>query len=161
MLRWPLMPVGLLLKNLSIFIIWLKWRCPSTRTRPRGHEIHNFNRPFLAHYYFTLTVVCLILYGHVLAQEPLPRGHEIYNLGRPFLDHHYYTLILSETCHWVEKKFFLEIHQFYTSYPKITFPLGGGSWNLQFLVCLPYRSYIPNLVKIGTLICKMFTHNGQ
>ena len=39
---------------------------------------------------------------------------------------------------------FLEIHQFCTFYPKITSPWGGESWNLQFLVSVPYRFYIPN-----------------
>ena len=68
-----------------------------------------------------------------------PGGNEIYNLSRP--SYNYYTLILSETCTWVEKKIFKEIHKFYTFYPKITSPLGGGSWYLLFLVSLPDATY--------------------
>ena len=46
------------------------------------------------------------------------------------------------------------MQQFYTCYPQITSLLdgGGGSWNLQFLFSLPYRWYIPNLVKIGPIV---------
>ena len=36
--------------------------------------------------------------------------------------------------------------------------MGGGSWNLQFLVPLPYRCYIPNLVKIGQIVLEKKTH---
>ena len=38
-----------------------------------------------------------------------------------------------------------------------------GSWNLQFLVSLPYRCYIQNLVKIGPVVLekKMLTHNER
>ena len=52
-----------------------------------GHEIYNFGRPFLGHYYYILSLsdLCLggekdflrnhaFLYGHAPAQEPLPRG---------------------------------------------------------------------------------------
>ena len=103
------------------------------------------------------------LYDHALAQEPLPRGHEIYNFGKPFFGHHYYILGLSDLCLGVEKKIFKEIQQFYTFYPQITSPLGEGSWNLQFLVSLPYRCYTPNLVKIGPVVLekKMLTHDKR
>ena len=39
----------------------------------------------------------------------------------------------------------------------------GGSWNLQFLVSLPYRCYIPNLDMIGPVVIekKMLTHDGR
>ena len=62
-----------------------------------------------------------------------------------------------------EEDFFLEVHQFYTFYPKITSPWGRGSWNLQFLVSLPYRCYIPNLVTIGPVVLekKILTHDGR
>ena len=83
-------------------------------------------------------------------------------MGRCFLGHHYYTLILSETCPRIEKKIFFKIHQFDTFNPKISSRLGGGSWNLQFLVSLPYRCYIPNLVKIGSVVLqkKMLMDDG-
>ena len=52
------------------------------------------------------------------------------------------------------KKIFKEIHKFYIFYQKITPPLGerGVSWNLQFLVYLPYRCYILNLIKFGPVV---------
>ena len=58
---------------------------------------------------------------------------------------------------------FLRIHQFYTFPPKITSSWGSGSWNLQLPVSLPYRCYIPNLVKIGPVVLenKMLTHYGR
>ena len=59
-------------------------------------------------------------------RNPCPRGHEIYNFDRGFLAHYYYIFSLSARCTGVEKKIFKEIHQFYTFYPKITSPLGGG-----------------------------------
>ena len=41
-------------------------------------------------------------------------------------------------------------------------PLGWGSWNLQFLVSLPYGCCIPNLVKIGPVVLeKMLTHDER
>ena len=94
-------------------------------------------------------------------RNPCPRGHEIYNFGRGFLAHHYYIFSLSAICTGVKKKIFKEIQQFYTFYPKITSPLGGGSWNLQFFVSLPYRWYISNLVKIGPVVLekKMLTND--
>ena len=111
--------------------------------------------------HFQCMISVYVLYGHILAQEPLPRGHESYNFGRPFFCHHYYIHSLSEPCPWVEKKIFKEIHQFYTFYPQITTPWGGGSWNLQFLVSLQYRCYILNLIKIGPVVLeKMLTHDG-
>ena len=85
-------------------------------------------------------------------RNPCPRGHEIYNFGRGFLAHHYYIFSLYARCTGVKSKIFLKIQQFYTFYPKITYPLDGGSWNLQFLVFLPYRCYILNLVKIGPVV---------
>ena len=40
--------------------------------------------------------------------------------------------------------------------------LPWGSWNLQFLVSLPYKCYIPNLVKIGPVVLeKMLIHDSQ
>ena len=49
--------------------------------------------------------------------------------------------------------------------PKITSPLDGGHeiYNLQFLISLPYRCYIPNLVRIGPVVAeeKMLTHDGR
>ena len=93
-------------------------------------------------------------------RNPCTRGHEIYNFGRGFLAHHYYIFSLSARCTGV-KKIFKQIQQFYTFYPQITSPLGGGSWNLQFLVSLPYRCYISNLVNIGPVVLekKMLTHD--
>ena len=45
-----------------------------------------------------------------------------------------------------------EIHQFYIFLPQHYLPFGWRSWNLQFLVSLPYRCYTPNLVKIGPVV---------
>ena len=47
--------------------------------------------------------------------------------------------------------------------PQNYLPFGWGSWNLQFLVSLPYRCYIPNLVRIGPVVSeeKMLTHDGR
>ena len=62
-----------------------------------------------------------------LNKNPCPGGHEIYNFGRPFLGHHYNILSLYGPCSGVKKKiFFIEIHQFYTFYIKITSPWGEG-----------------------------------
>ena len=36
-------------------------------------------------------------------------------------------------------------------YSKVISPCCGGSWNLKFLVSLPYWCYIPNLVQIGSV----------
>ena len=52
--------------------------------------------------------------------------------------------------------FFLEDHQFYTFYPKITFPLAGRSYNLQFLVSLypsdaTYQIWMPR-VTVGVAL---------
>ena len=53
-----------------------------------------------------------------------PRGHEIQNFGRPFLSHHYNILDFSDPCLGVAiKKIFRKIHQFYTFYPTVLFPL--------------------------------------
>ena len=50
------------------------------------------------------------------------------------------------------RRFFKEIHLF-TNYSKIISPWGGGSHDiLHFLVSLPNRCYIPNLVKIGPVV---------
>ena len=118
------------------------------------HEICNFVRIFLG---YQFDWICLevekifkqIMHFHYMTYmaTPQPWGHIIYSFGRPFLDHRYYTLSLTELCPG-EEKIFKEILQFYTSYSQNTPPpplvgVGRGSWNLQFLVFLPYRCYIP------------------
>ena len=70
-------------------------------------------------------------------RNPCPRGHEIYNFGRGFLAHHYYIFSLSARCTGVKKKIFKEIQQFYTFFPKITSPLGGGHEIYNFLFPYP------------------------
>ena len=92
----------------------------------------------------------------------LPWGHEIYHCGRPFLGHNYYILSLFESSPGV-KKFCKEIHQFFKFYLKIMpSPWDGGLWILQFLVSLPYKCNIPNLVKIGPVVLeKMLIHDSQ
>ena len=73
-----------------------------------------------------------------------PSGHEIHNFGKPFLSHHYFTLSLSEPCPRVENKY---IHfTFFT--PKLP-PIGIRVVQLLFL---PYRCYIPNMVKICPVV---------
>ena len=97
--------------------------------------------------------------------NPCPRGHEIYNFARPYLGHLCYILSLSEQCLWVEKKIFKEKHQFYTFFTLKLPPLGmgGGSRNFQFPLFLPYRCYIPNVVKIGPVVLekKMLRDNAR
>ena len=46
--------------------------------------------------------------------------------------------------------------------PKLS-PLMDGSGNLQFLVSLPYRCYIPNLVKFGPVVSEeeMLMHDAR
>ena len=78
-------------------------------------------------------------------KNPYPGCHEIYNFGKPFLGHHSYILSLTDQCLGVEEKILKEIQQFYIFYPKITFPWQGV---MKFLFSLPYRCYIPNLVRI-------------
>ena len=91
-----------------------------------------------------------------LQRHPCPRGHEIYYFGRPFPGHHFYILSLSQPCPCVEKIYQEKhIYRFTFFTPNLTrlgIGKGGGSWNLQFLVSLPYRCYIPNLVKIGSVV---------
>ena len=53
-----------------------------------------------------------------------------------------------DSCQGVEKKILGKCINFFTFYPKIISPWAGGSWNLECLVSLSYRWYIPNLVKI-------------
>ena len=95
-----------------------------------------------------------------LHKNPCPGGNEIYNFCRPFLGHHYYIHVLQMINAW-ELRRFLKKHSNFT--PKITSPLDRGSWNLQSLVSLPYIYYIPNLVKIGSVVLenKMFAHDGR
>ena len=46
--------------------------------------------------------------------------------------------------------------------PQNYLPLGWGPCDLQFLVSLPYRCYILNLVKIGPVVLKtMLTDDGR
>ena len=105
-----------------------------------------------------------ITYSHTLAEEPLPRGSWKLHLGRPFLGHHYYTLILSETCSWVEKKIFKEIHQFYTFYPQITSPLCVCEGVMKcILFCFLILQMLHTMVNIGSVVLekKMLTDDGR
>ena len=94
---------------------------------PRGHEIYNFDKPFLGHhnFAFSLSVICLrvetkifkeIMHFHYITyiatplhKSPCPRGHELYNFSRPFLGHYNYILRLSVLFLGVEKKILKEI----------------------------------------------------
>ena len=54
-------------------------------------------------------------------------------------------------------RFFLFMHRSREDFTEMTFtpklsPLGRGTLNLQFLVSLPYRNYVANLVKIGSVV---------
>ena len=95
----------------------------------------------------------------LLHKNLCPRGDEFHNFYKPFLNYHYYTLSLTEACPRVDKTIFKEIQQFYTFYPRITFPWGGG----MKLVFLPYRCFMQNLAKIGPLVLekKMFTNDAR
>ena len=95
------------------------------------------------------------LNDHAIAQW----GREMYNFGRHFFGHHKYILSFSYPCLRVEKKIFREIHEFYTFQPKFC-----PFWlkiNLQFLVLIPYRCFISNLVKIDAVVLekKMLTYD--
>ena len=70
-------------------------------------------------------------------RNPCPRGYEIYNFDRGFLAYHYYIFSLSARCTGVKKKSFKGIQQYYTFYPKITSPLGGGHEIYNFLSPYP------------------------
>ena len=93
-----------------IVIPLLKNKCPG------GHEIYNFIRHFLRHYYCELSfsescprvenkIFKKVLHFHCMTymvnsqhKNPCPGGHEIDNFVRPFLGHHYNTLSSSESC---------------------------------------------------------------
>ena len=65
---------------------------------------------------------------------------------------------------WEERRRFLKKYSNSTLFtPKLIPLLGGGSLILRFLVSLPYRCHIPNLVKIGELVLdkKMYTHDER
>ena len=55
------------------------------------------------------------------------------------------------------------MYQFYTcsASPSIIFPWSEASHNLQLLIFLPYKCYIPNLIKIGSVVLekKMLKHD--
>ena len=134
-----------------------KNRCPG------GHEIYNFGRPFLGHYYYILSLfdLCLgvekifteIMYFHYVTymatpqrKNPCPGGHEIYNFGRPFLSNHYVIFSLSELCLEVEKKIFkrnnaVSLYNMY-GHALAYEPLFQGSWNFQFRQTLHWSSLL-------------------
>ena len=107
--------------------------CPSIRTSAQwGHEIYNFGRHLLGHYYYTLslsdpclglgkTILKIILHFNCMTylaktqhKNPCPGGHNFFfYFGRPFLGHNYSIIILFEPCPSIK---FQEIHQFYTFY---------------------------------------------
>ena len=141
----------------------------------RGHKIYNFSRPFLGQHYYILGLsnLCLGVERKIFKEmmhfkyktyratpqnkNPCPRGHEIYNFGKPF----FFIITTQLVCliyTWEQRRLFKEIQQVYTFYLKITSPL-----NLQFLVPLPYRCYLPTVVKIGpdVLEKKMLTHDAR
>ena len=93
-----------------------------------------------------------LIWPHPSTKSPAPGSWKL-PLCRPFIGHHYYKHSLSNLCLGVNK-IFKEIMHFYTFYPKITSPLGEGSWNLQFPVSLPYRCYV-------VLEKKMLTHDAR
>ena len=98
---------------------------------PRGDEIYNFGRCFLAHRYYIFSLFAFFpgvkkkilkrnnafsLYdlvgSHPVRGTPAPRGHEIYNFCRGFHVHYNYIFSLSALCSWVEKKIYEEFHHF-------------------------------------------------
>ena len=62
-----------------------------------------------------------------------------------------------------EKKIFKEIHQFYTFYPKITSPWGGGHEIYNFL--FPYPTDVTHQIwlRLAFIVLekKMLTYNGR
>ena len=97
------------------------------------------------------------MHFHNTEQEPLPRGHRIYNfgIGIPFLGDQYYILSLSDPCPGVEKKDLMK-YIIFTSHSLLNYFSSGkegeGSCFLEVIVYLFYNYYIPNLVKMGTVI---------
>ena len=73
----------------------------------------------------------------LLHKNLCPRGDEFHNFCKPFLNYHYYTLSLTEACPRVDKTIFKEIQQFYTFYPRITFPWGWGHETYNFWSSYP------------------------
>ena len=80
----------------------LHWPSPITRTpAPGGQTIYSFGRPFLCHYYYTLSLSDLCIWEENILREIMPYyymtcmaiayhknpclgGHEIHYFGRPF-----------------------------------------------------------------------------
>ena len=64
---------------------------------------------------------------------------------------------------WCREEDFLRNTAILHFLPTNYLPFGWGSWNLQFLVFLPYRCYIQNLVKIGPVVLekKMLNHEAR
>ena len=119
----------------------------------RDHEIYNFGIRFLGHHYNTLSL-----------SEPGPRvkwpmwPHPSTRTAAQVVIKWFVIITLHLVClnhdqEW--RRLFLKSIHFHF-YPQNHFPLalwgGGGSCNLEFLVPLPYKCYIWNLVKIGPVI---------
>ena len=101
---------------------------------PWGHDIYNFDRPFLGHHYCILSLsdICMgveqtilkqIMHFHFMTYIATPKhknpalGYEIYIFDRPLLGHHYDKLGLFDLCQGVKKKIFTEImHVHYMTY---------------------------------------------
>ena len=121
---WSMLWRGRILKEYFIFIIRLKWTCPSTVTpAPRVMKLKMLVDPFLRHYHYilrstfggrekvfkeTMHFTIWLIWPYPNKRIPAPESHEIYNFGRPFLDYYYNALSLSDP--W-------EINQFYTFTP--------------------------------------------
>ena len=94
---------------------------------PVGHKIYNFGRPFLEHYYYTLSSSesCLgvekknfeeIMHLHYMTNMATPQYNnpdENCNFGRLFLGHYYYILNLFDLCLGLEKKTLSELMHFH------------------------------------------------
>ena len=99
-------------------------------------------------------------YGHAPAQEPLPRGS--WNFGKTFFGHHYYVLnLFAWSLIGRREEDFLRNTSILHFLPPNYLPVGWGSWNCKFYVSLPYRCYIPKLVKIGLVVFWDEDVNGQ
>ena len=76
-------------------------------------------------------------------------------IGGFFIRKEIYALYVDNHTDINAKKIFKEIQHLNTFYTKITSPLGGGNEIYKNFVSLPYRCYIPNLVRL-TQYCYLF-----
>ena len=122
---------------------------------PRGLESYKVGKPFLGYHYYILTLfdLCLgiektisiekmhstlwLIWAHHGTRTPYPGVTKFTILVGPSLVIIIINFVsLSVLCIRVKTNIFKEKYQFYTFYPKITSPLGGGYMKFT-MSCLP------------------------